>query len=161
MFFVYPSIYMVQKGKGDMAGAILLSAGNAVLFGTAYVGRLAQRRGIRGLIIAAFLGAGTLTIGAGLTYHWPWLTAGLLLAGALCVMVLDGLGNIPFLRAVRPYERPQMATVFRTYIDLSDLLPSALYSMLLSFFDLRAVFLAVGLWMLVAAAVSRHLPRSM
>jgi hypothetical protein len=54
-----------------------------------------------------------------------------------------------------------MATVFRTYIDLSDLLPAALYSVLLSFFDIRVVFLAAGLWMLVAAAVSRHLPRSM
>jgi hypothetical protein len=76
-------------------------------------------------------------------------------------MVLDGLGNIPFLRAVKPFERPQMATVFRTYIDLSDLLPAALYSVLLSFFDIRVVFLAAGLWMLVAAAVARHLPRSM
>ena len=76
-------------------------------------------------------------------------------------MVLDGLGNIPFLRAVRPFERPQMATVFRTYIDLSDLLPAALYSLLLTFFDIRAVFFAAGLWMLVSAAVARHLPRSM
>jgi hypothetical protein len=84
-----------------------------------------------------------------------------MLAGALCVMVLDGLGNIPFLRAVRPLERPQMATVFRTYIDLSDLLPAALYSVLLSFADIRIVFLASGLWMLVAATVARHLPRRM
>ena len=161
MFFVYPSIYMVQSGKGELAGAVLLSAGNAVLFGAFYVGRLAQRRGIRPLIIRAFIGAGTMTILAALAYPWPWVAAGLLLAGALNVMVLDGLGNIPFLRAVKPFERPQMATVFRTYIDLSDLLPAALYSVLLSFFDIRVVFLAAGLWMLVAAAVSRHLPRSM
>ncbi len=161
MFFVYPSIYMVQAGKGEMAGALLLSCGNAVLFGTYLVGRLAQRRGIRGFIIGAFIGAGALTILAALAYPWPWLAAGLLLAGALSVMVLDGLGNIPFLRAVRPLERPQMATVFRTYIDLSDLLPAALYSLLLSFFDIRVVFLASGAWMLAAAAVARHLPRRM
>jgi len=161
MFFVYPSIYMVQAGKGEMAAAALLSAGNAVLFGTGYVGRLARRRGIRGLIIGAFIGAGLVTILASLTYGWPWVTAGLLLAGALCVMVLDSLGNIPFLRAVRPFERPQMATVFRTYIDLSDLLPAALFSVLLSFFDIRAVFLAAGVWMLIAATVARYLPRSM
>lgn len=161
MFFVYPSIYMVENGKGEMAGALLLSAGNAVLFGAIFVGRIAQRRGIRSLIIGAFIGAGCVTIAAALTYDRPWVVAGLLLAGALCVMVLDGLGNIPFLRAVRPFERPQMATVFRTYIDLSDLLPAALYSVLLSFFDLRAVFLACGLWMLVSAAIARYLPRSM
>jgi predicted MFS family arabinose efflux permease len=161
MFYVYPSIYMVQSGKGEMAGAILLSAGNAVLFGAVLVGRLAQRRGIRRLIIGAFVGAGSLTILAFFAYPWPWAVAGLLLGAALCVMVLDGLGNIPFLRAVRPLERPQMATVFRTYIDLSDLLPAALYSVLLSFFDIRVVFLSAGLWMLASAALARHLPRSM
>lgn len=161
MFFVYPSIYMVQSGKGELAGAVLLSAGNAVLFGAAFVGKLARTRGIRRFIIAAFLGAGSVTILAAFAYPWPWVAAGLLLAGALNVMMLDGLGNIPFLRAVRPFERPQMATVFRTYIDLSDLLPAALYSVLLSFFDIRAVFFAAGLWMLIAAFVARHLPKSM
>ena len=161
MFFVYPQIYMVQHGKGELAAAIVLSLGNAVLFGVAFIGRLAQRRGIRPLIIAAFIGSGCLTVAAGFTYDWPWVTAGLLLLGALCVMVLDGLGNIPFLRAVKPLERPQMATVFRTYIDLSDLLPAALYSGLLSYFDIRSVFFACGLWMLIAAVIARHLPRSM
>ena len=159
MFFVYPSIYMLQSGKGEMAAALLLSAGNAVLLGAVWIGRVAQRRGIRKLIIGAFAGAGVTTIAAALAYDWPWVVAGLLLAGALNVMVLDGLGNIPFLRAVRPLERPQMATVFRTYIDAADLLPAALYSALLSFFDIRAVFVACGLWMFVSAWVARHLPR--
>src|SRR5205823_3695920 len=117
MFFVYPQIYMVQSGKGELAAAVLLSAGNAVLFGVAFIGKLAQRQGIRPLIVGAFAGAGSLTVGAGLAYSWPWVVATLLLAGALCCMVLDGLGNIPFLRAVRSLERPQMTTVFRTYID--------------------------------------------
>ena len=161
MFFVYPQIYMVQSGKGELAAAVLLSAGNAVLFGVAFIGKLAQRQGIRPLIVGAFASAGSLTVGAGFAYSWPWVVAALLLAGALCCMVLDGLGNIPFLRAVRSLERPQMTTVFRTYIDLSDLLPAALYSVLLSFFDIRAVFFACGSWMLVAALVSRYLPRRM
>src|SRR5262249_47417978 len=124
MFFVYPSIYMVQSGKGELAGAVLLSAGNAVLFGAILIGRLAERRGIRPRIIRAYLGAGSLTLTAAFAYRWPWVVGGLLLASALNVMVLDGLGNIPFLRAVRAWERPQMTTVFRTYIDLSDLLPA-------------------------------------
>jgi hypothetical protein len=161
MFFIYPQIYMVQSGKGELAAAIVLSLGNAVLFGVAFIGKLAQRRGIRFLIRSAFIGSGSLTVAAGFAYDWPWVVAGLLLLGALNVMVLDGLGNIPFLRAVRPLERPQMATVFRTYIDLSSLLPAALYSVLLSFFDIRAVFFACGAWMLIAAFVARYLPRRM
>ena len=161
MFFVYPSIYMLQSGKSEMDAAILLSAGNAVLLGAVWIGRLAQSRGIRRLLIGAFIGSGVTTLATVLFYGSPWVVGGLLLAGALNVMVQDGLGNIPFLRAVRPLERPQMATVFRTYIDAADVLPAAFYSVLLSFFDIRAVFIACGLWMLLAAFVTRHLPRSM
>ncbi|MGH6933447.1 MAG: hypothetical protein ACREEE_13555, partial [Dongiaceae bacterium] len=62
---------------------------------------------------------------------------------------------------VHPYERPQMTAVYRTYIDLSDLLPAALFAFLLSYFDIRAVFLASGLFAFVVALVARHLPRRM
>ncbi len=44
--------------------------------------------------------------------------------------MLDSLGNIPFLRAVRPLERPQMMSVFRTYIDIGNLLPFAVFTAL-------------------------------
>ena len=34
--------------------------------------------------------------------------------GAACVVVLDSLGNIPFMRFVRPSERNQMSPVFHS-----------------------------------------------
>lgn len=76
-------------------------------------------------------------------------------------VTLDALGGIPFMRFVHPYERPQMTSVYRTYIDMSDLLSAALFSLLLSHFDLRAVFIASGLFALGAALVARQLPRRM
>ncbi|MFZ5790550.1 MAG: MFS transporter [Pseudomonadota bacterium] len=161
MFFVYPALYMVQAGKGELAGALLVSAGNAMLFATPLFGRVAARIGIRRPIIGAFVGLGALTILAGLLYDQPWLAAAALLAGSAFCCVLDSFGNIPYMRAVRPLERPQMTTVFRTYIDLSDLLPQAFYSLLLSFFDVRAVFFACGLFMLVEAAVALNIPKKM
>ena len=89
------------------------------------------------------------------------LVAGLLLLGSVWASTLDAVGNIPFLRAVRARERPQMTGVFRTYIDLSDLLPSAVFALLLSFFGLESVFATAGLWMLAIGLVARRLPRAM
>ena len=73
--------------------------------------------------------------------------------------MLDSLGNIPFLRAVRPLERPQMMSVFRTYIDIGNLLPFAVFTALLQFFDQRVVYIAYGLLMLVVGFFARYLPR--
>lgn len=161
MFFVYPPLYMVQTGQGELAGALLVSAGNALLIFTPLVGRLAAKTGIRLPIMAAFAIGGAATLGAVLAYEFPLLVAALLLIGATATVALDALGNIPFMRSVHAYERPQMTTVFRTYIDFSDLLPAALFSVLLTFFDIRAVFLAAALWMFAEVFAARLLPRRM
>ncbi|QEX20771.1 MFS transporter [Hypericibacter adhaerens] len=161
MYFVYPPLFLVQAGKGDFAGALLVSLGNAMLFVTPLFSRMAARSGIRRPIIVGFIGLGVLTTAAGFMHGWPWIAAGTLLAGSAFCCLLDAFGNIPYMRAVRPLERPQMTTVFRTYIDLSDLMPQAFYSVLLSFFDIRAVFIACGLFMFVAAAVALKIPKRM
>lgn len=161
MFFVYPPLYMVQTGQGELAGALLVSAGNVLLVFTPLVGRVAAKTGIRLPIMAAFAGAGAATLAAVFVYDYPVLVAATLLVGATATVALDALGNIPFMRSVHTYERPQMTTVYRTYIDFSDLLPAALFSVLLTFFDLRAVFVAAALWMFAEVFAARLLPRSM
>jgi predicted MFS family arabinose efflux permease len=161
MFFVYPPLYMVKTGVGELAGALLVSAGNAMLITTPLVGRAAGRYGMRVLIVGAFITSALFTSMAVLFFEVPWAVAACLLTAAVAAVVLDAVGNIPFLRSVHPYERPQMTTVFRTYIDFSELLPGAVFALLLTFFDMRAVFLASGLLMLTAALIARHLPRRM
>ena len=54
-----------------------------------------------------------------------------------------------------------MTTVFRTYIDLSELLPSALFALLLTFFGLESVFAATGVAMLAIGLFARYLPRAL
>ena len=55
-----------------------------------------------------------------------------------------------------------MTAVYRTNLDLSDLLPPLIYSAILGFAGLGAVFAALGLFCAFCAYVSwRHLPRSM
>jgi MFS family permease len=160
-FFIYAPVYMVYAGYGELAGALVVSLGNAMLFLTPVFGRLGMRHGLRPLLLGAHLGAGTFTIAAGLSFALPLAPVLLLLAAALCCAVLDAMGNIPFLRSVRPYERAQMTAVFRTYIDVSELLPPAFYALLLTFFPLPAVFVAAGLINIALAYWIRYLPRSM
>ena len=66
------------------------------------------------------------------------------------------------MRSVRAHERAQMTGVYRSYIDLSDLLPSFIYSIVLLFFPLGTVFYILGILLTVVGIVSwRYLPRSM
>lgn len=158
-FFIYTPIYMVKSGHTEVVGALLVSAGNAMLFVSPLFGRIAHRSGIRGVLRIAFACCGISTALCGVVFDIPVLVAALLMTGALCCVALDALGNIPFLRSVRAYERAQMTSVFRTYIDVSELIVPALFAVLLSFFDMRSGFLAAGALMLVFAYLSGHLPR--
>jgi MFS family permease len=161
MFFVYPPLYLVQAGVGELPGALLVSAGNALLILTPLVGRVAGRYGLRPLIIGALVASGIFDLLAVIFFAVPAIVAASLLAAAVCAVVLDAVGNIPFLRSVHPYERPQMTTVFRTYIDFSQMLPAAVFALLLTFFDMRAVFATSACLMLGTALVARYLPRRM
>ncbi len=161
VFFVYAPILMVQSGLGKQAGGFLVSAGNAMLITAILFGRYAQRVGVRQVIAMAFFAMAACTFGAGLAgADHPYVTAGLLLAASLAATAIDGVGSIPFLRAVHPHERAEMTGVYRTYLDLSELLPTALFSILLLFAPLSAVFLALGVWSAICGAIAwRYLPK--
>jgi predicted MFS family arabinose efflux permease len=162
-FFTFTPLYLVISGQSDLMGAVVVSLGNAMLFLTVLIGRFAERVGVRQVIIGAYFLSGASMIGAAALalVGWPLAVAGLLLLAGVWVSGLDAVGNIPFLRAVRARERAEMATVFRTYIDLSELLPSAVFALLLSFFGLESVFAATGIVMLGIGLVARYLPRAL
>jgi hypothetical protein len=83
-----------------------------------------------------------------------------MVAGAFFVAMLDGLGPIPFLRAVHPHEREAMTTVYRTYLDASELLPPLVYAVLLGLFGFPGAFAALAAllgW--IGWLTLRHLPR--
>lgn len=161
MFFVYPTLYMRNHQVDDSWTGALTGAGNLLLLLTLPIGWMAQRTGIRRPIVTAFLAAGALTLITSVTWNIVPATALLFLAGAVFVVALDALGNIPFMRAVRSYERPQMTALFRTYIDLGDLLPGLIYLTLQGYFDLRSVFIASGLLTITAGVIATRLPRRM
>ncbi len=162
-FFIYAPILMVATGEGKLAGGIVVSAGNALLFLAVPWGRLGGWIGVRAVVVLSFVCAGVAAALAGVAgVAHPWLAAALLLAGVVFAVALDAVGSAPFLRAVHVYERPQMTAVYRTYLDMSELLPPLAYAIILGFTGLGGVFAALGLFCAICAWLSwRHLPRSM
>ncbi len=162
-FYVYAPILMVATGEGKLSGGLVVSLGNALLLFAVPWGRLGSRIGVRPIVVVAFFAAAGSALLAGLAGEaHPWLSALLLLAGANFAVALDAVGSTPFLRAVHAYERPQMTAVYRTNLDLSDLLPALIYSIILGFAGIGAVFMTLGVFCALCGIVSwRYLPRSM
>lgn len=162
-FYIYGPILMVATGQGKEAGGLIVSLGNALLLFAVVWGRIGSRIGIRPVVVTSFAGAAATSILAGIAGEsHPWTAAILLLAGVNFAVGLDAVGNVPFLRAVHTYERPQMTAVHRTNLDLSELIPAFVYSIILGFFGLGAVFMTLGIFSAICAVVAwRHLPRSM
>lgn len=160
-FFVYGPILMVLTGEGNAAGGILVSAGNALMIFNLLWGRLCERVGIRKVATLAFAASSVVLIAAGVSgQDNPWLTAALLLSATFFIVPLDVVGGSAFYRAVHIHERPEMTAVYRTYLDVSDLLPPMVYGILLGLFGLGVVFVALGIYLMVVAYICwKHIPR--
>ncbi len=140
-----------------------LSLGNLFLLGSIPWGKVGMAKGLTHTICGVFVLLAAALIGAGLAGEaFPMLAAIMLLAGAFFCVAIDTLGSATFIRAVHPHERPQMTAVYRTYLDFSEILPAFFYSIILSFFQLGAIFIALaGLMVFTAVFVWRYLPRGL
>jgi len=161
LFYMYAPIYAVTTGLGAETGGLISSAGSAFMLTVTFWGWLGRKHGLRWLLILGFFMTGTFTLGAGLLAGTPWLGAVLLVAAAGGASITDGAGNVPFMRAVRSYERAEMTTVFATYRDAARLSLPALYAGILQVFALPAVFMTSALIMFGNAWLARNLPRRM
>ncbi len=157
--FVYGPIYVVEAGLPAWVAGLLLSGTSALLLLSPLVQRLADRVGIRHMIIAglSLTGLSVIALGAlgssqplGLVF---WTT------GALGGAILDVLGNIPFMRMVKRRERTAMTTVFSTWREGSELLTPALVAAVLWFGPFWVFYLLLGGMHLAAAASASFLPR--
>jgi predicted MFS family arabinose efflux permease len=152
---------MVSTGYGEHGGGLLVSVGNAMLITVIAWGRLGERYGVRRICVFSFAGMAVVLWAAGYaTSALPLVTAGFLLLATFFACGLDAVGAVPFYRAVHPNERPEMTSVYRTYLDMGELLPSMVYTALLGFFGIGAVFVANGCLALFCGALCwRYLNR--
>lgn len=162
-FFIYGPILMVATGQGSLAGGLLVSAGNALLFFAILWGKAGQRYGARATMAFAFAAMSvTLLAAAAFGERLPLVAGGFLLATAFFAVALDSLGSTAFMRAVRVRERPQMSAVYRTYLDLSELLPPLVYSVVLAFAGLGGVFASLGMFVAFCGWLTwRYLPKGL
>jgi MFS family permease len=159
MFFVYAPILAVTSGLGAEAGGIVASIGTGWTWLVPIWGWIGRRFGLRRLLQIGYGSAGVLSIVAALAFGVPWLGAALLVLATFGAGTIDGAGNLLFLRAVHPYERSEMTTVFASFRDVTQVGPPVMCSVLLVFFSLPSVFVAAGAMMLASSALCSRIPR--
>ncbi len=158
MYFIYVPIYCVETGLGEELGGLILSLASFALLAVPLWGRLGRLISIRVLLGLGFLTTDIITMCVA-AMAAPWAAVGLLLLAAACASTLDAVGNALFLRAARPLERAEMASVFFTYREAAQLIPPGVLGALLSFFTLPAVFVASGAGMAALTWFTRYVPR--
>lgn len=157
MYFVYAPIHVVDSGMGEVWAGAIVSLGTASFFLVPLWNRVGRRHGLRSLLIGGYIGTGTLTMAVGLLHGEASVAA--LVLGAAAAGVIDAAGNVPFLRAVHPHERPEMTTVYNSFRGVSQTVPPGIFAILLKAFELPAVFLAGGAAMAGLAWFCKYLPR--
>lgn len=162
-FFIYGPLLLVEAGLPKTAGGIMISASQFLLLSAWLSGRFAQAYGVRAVIVWSFVLSAVASLGAGLAgTAMPYVTIACLLLGSVAASALDGVGGIPFLRAVRQRERQQMAAVYRTYIDFSELLPAFVFAFALIWMPIGMVFVILSVALAIIGWISwRHLPKSL
>lgn len=162
-FFIYGPLLVVESGLGKTVGGIMISVSQALLLSAWLSGRIARVRGVRAVIAGAFLMCCAASVAAGVAgIHAPYAAILFLLMGSVAASALDGVGGIPFLRAVRFHERQQMTAVYRTYIDFSELIPSFVFAFVLLRFEIGTVFIIMGTSLAIIGLLAwRYLPRSL
>ena len=160
-YYIYAPIYAAQAGYGPEVGGAVVSIGMVPMLLVRVWGRLGDRIGLRKLLILGYGLTGIASLTAGLVTGSPVAGLVLICLAACAATIVDGAGNVPFLRAVRPLEREAMTPVFMTFRHLSSLAIPGLCALVLWVLPLRFIFIMAGIMCLATAALSRFIPRRM
>lgn len=162
-FFIYGPLLLVEAGLDKRVSGFMISGSQALLVTAWFAGRFARSHGVRAVLVAAFAVCALASLCAGLAgTASPYIAIVCLLAGSVAASAIDGVGGIPFLRAVRHHERQKMAAVYRTYIDCSELIPAFIFAVALLWLPIGAVFVILsGALAAVGYVAWRYLPKSL
>jgi ACDE family multidrug resistance protein len=157
--FVYGPIYIVEADLPTWTAGAFLSLASSMLFFSPVIRRTADRFGSRGVIIAAFTLMATSMSALALLAHPEPLGVVFWLLGALGGAALDVLGNIPFMRMVKPRERTAMTTVFSTWREVSFLIAPLIAALALAAGSFRILYVTIAAILAGAAVATSFLPR--
>jgi MFS family permease len=161
MYFIYTPIYVTNAGYRPEVGGALVSLGLLPMLLVRVWGRIGGRFGTGNLLTIGYglNGLASLAAATAAAGGLPRLCMQLICFAAFSATVIDGAGNVPFLRAVRHYERAAMTSVFMTFRHVGSLVIPGVLAIVLWKAPLPAVFAVGGLITLVMAILSRYLPR--
>jgi ACDE family multidrug resistance protein len=154
VYIVYLPIFCVESGIGKYWGAAAVSLANAILFVAPVMLKVVNRIGVKTSVRFAFAGAAICGAVAWGAADWPWVTYWTMVGMSFFLVALDVSGSLPFLMAVKPSERTEMAAVFASYRDASGILTPAVAWAVLAFAPVSAVFLAGGVGMVIAWVIA-------
>lgn len=157
VYVVYLPIFCIEAGLGDKVGGIALSLSNALLFTTPFMLRYVRRATVRRAVRVAFGLCALMFVGSAMSAPLPWATVGLVMAASFFLVLLDVVGGLPFLMAVKPSERTEMAAVYSSFRDVSGILTPGAAWLVLLVAPLPAVFAICGVALAGAFMVAGRL----
>jgi MFS family permease len=161
--FIYGPLLMIEGGVPKSTAGYLVPISQLTLPISIVAGWWAKRVGVRKVIAASFWGITIMLAFTGwFGKDMPWAAAACLLVAAFCATCLDGVGGIPFYRAVKPHQRQRMTSVYRSFFECAELVPGFLFMLLLLRFEIGIVFIVVALLSCFLTIITwKHLPKSM
>jgi len=144
VYIVYLPIFAIESGFSEQLGGLLVSTTNAMLFVTPVMLKWVQRASVRRAVRTGFAVSGLAFLLAGIA-PLPAASIGFLFAGSIFLILLDIAGGLPFLMAVKPSERTEMAAVYSSFRDVSGIMTPGLGALVLLIAPLQGVFAAAGL----------------
>lgn len=157
VYIVYLPVFCIQSGLGETVGGAALSLSNALLFTTPVLLRLVGRWTVRQSVRGGFAFCTALFALAWVLAPWPWATVAALVLASVGLVMLDVCGGLPFLMAVKPSERTEMAAVYSSFRDVSGIATPLVAGAVLLVAPVAAVFGATAAGMAAAWAVAGNL----
>jgi len=157
--FIYGPIYVIEAKLPTWVAGGLLSLVSALLLISPLIRRFAGRVGTRLTIIYALVLVGSSMLMLYFIGEPKLIGLVFWVSAALGGVTLDVLGNIPFMRMVKPRERTEMTMIFSTWREGSQLLTPLLVSLVLLFAPFKIFYVLLALFLFGAAIKASYLPR--
>lgn len=157
--YVYGPIYLVEAGLPVWSAGILLSGVSGLLFFSPLIRQVSDRFGTRQVIFTGLSITGVSLMALGFVGSPSPVGVVFWVSGAVGGVLLDVLGNIPFMRSVKPRERVEMTSVFSTWREASELLTPLLVSVVLLLFPFHVFFFVLAAMHFSSAVTTSFLPK--
>ncbi|WP_328700195.1 MFS transporter [Brucella tritici] len=149
VYTVYTPVFVVMAGFSSASVGPIIALGAGTLILAPFWQIISRRYGLRLTFFYGYLMCGVFTVTAGiLGIDHPYWAVASLIGGALAISAVDSGGNAPFLRAVRPHQRIKMVPLYNTYRDIAQIVPSAIFAIILIYLNISSVFVFMGLFVM-------------